>query len=339
MTLTRQTYVVLNFSSWEGFNRSVWDCVVSVYGDIVDGKHFIGLVTIVFTAAVIPLFRLISQNESSYRSKAADAGVYVMMNIFGIGIIVYPWWLATAKSPLYYSRLQTCGKVVGGTVLILAGVQGIFEPERPFEKNNPDATSLTFKIISSLNFAAIFIGLLVVLPVFIRRERLFKSNSHSIFRFAWVFTAIMLAGLLIRRWTGYTRIVSFSCLFLVVQFFVLNYVEEIERNAAGKVGLFDEAYIIIAGKGCTSPVVSSVDNTPMASYMYRFCAVLAGVDSGLHAVGDREPIGGCRYEPAVSLYCKPNLVRWCKLHSEKVRYDGAIYIIAVHCCLPCLTLT
>lgn len=246
--LTKQQSVAINFSSWDGFTGSMRDWALSVWGEIVNGKHFIGLVTIVFTAAVIPLYRLISQTESSWRSKAADATIYVLMNIFGIVIIVYPWWLATAKSPLYYSRLQTCSRVISGAIIVTACVQGVFAPARPFEKNNPDVTSFTFNFISSLNVVAIFIGLLVVLPIYIRRDRLFKSNSKSLFRFAWLFTLIMLVGLLIRKWTGYSRIVSFSCLFLVVQFFILDYVEDLERRASGKVNRFDEAYIIIAGK-------------------------------------------------------------------------------------------
>lgn len=247
MSLVKQSSVKINFSSWEAFTKSVHEWFVVMHNDILNGKHFVGLVTIIFTAAVIPLFRLIAQDRATYRSKAADAGVWVLMNIFGIGIIVYPWWLATAKSPLYYSRLQFFGRVVSAIILILAGVQGIFNPERPFEKNNPSQTTLTFKILSTLDFVSIFIGLLVALPIFIRRDRLFKSQSKSLFRFAWLFTAIMLAGLIVRRWTGFSRIVSFSCLFLVVQFFVLNYVEDVERRAAGKTGIFDEAYIIIAG--------------------------------------------------------------------------------------------
>jgi hypothetical protein len=246
-SLNKQSSGSFNFNNWNDFALSLQEWIASSHGDFLRGKHFIGFVTVVFTVAVMPLFRYISQGNATYRSKSADASIWVLSNIFGIGIIIYPWWLATAKSPLYYSRLQYCGKIVSAVILILAGLQGIFTPESPFHKNDPSKTSITYKVLSSLNFAAIFLGLLVVLPVFIRRERLFTSNSQALYRFAWLFTAIMLTGLLIRRWTGFSRIVSFSCLFLVILFFVWNYVEDVERKRIGKVGIFDEAYIIIAG--------------------------------------------------------------------------------------------
>ena len=256
----------IDFNSWNGFLLSVQRRFVSYQSEILNGKHFIGLVTICFTVAVIPLFRLVSQRNSNNQSKAADAGISVLSNIFGIGIIIYPWWLATAKSPLYYSRLQFCGKIIGSIILLLTGIQGIFTPEQPFEKNNPNETTLNYKIISTLTFISTYIGLLIILPIYIRRDRLFKSNSQALFRFAWLFTMIMLVGLLLRRWIGYSRIVSFSCLFVVIQFFVFNYLEDIERRRVGKTAIFDEAYIIIAGK------CDIVEN--LYSYIYQDIYIL-----------------------------------------------------------------
>lgn len=209
--------------------------------------YLIAIITVTFTIAVLPLFRLIAQQDGGNKSKAADAAYYVLSDIFGMGIIVYPWWLATSKSPLYYSRLRYFGRIMGVIVVLLAGIQGIFTPDKPFDKNDPEKTSFAYKIIYSLDVVAILGGFLIALPIWIRRDRLFKSNSRSLFRFAWLFTAIMIVGLLLRRWMGFSRIVSFSCVFLVVQFFVLDVVEEIERQAINKTSLFDEAYIIIAG--------------------------------------------------------------------------------------------
>ena len=76
----------------------------------------------------------------------------------------------------------------------------------------------------------------------------------------------MLVGLLLRRWIGYSRIVSFSCLFVVIQFFVFNYLEDIERRRVGKTAIFDEAYIIIAGK------CDIVEN--LYSYIYQDIYIL-----------------------------------------------------------------
>lgn len=215
--------------------------------------YLIAIITVTFTIAVLPLFRLIAQQDGGNKSKAADAAYYVLSDIFGIGIVVYPWWLATSKSPLYYSRLQYYGRIMGAIVLILAGIQGIFTPDKPFDKNDPSKTSLAYKIVYSLDVVAILGGFLVALPILIRRDRLFKSNSRGLFRFAWLFTVIMITGLLLRRWMGFSRIVSFSCVFLVVQFFILDTVEEIERQQEGKVSMFDEAYIIIAGTLLIAP--------------------------------------------------------------------------------------
>ena len=209
-------------------------------------KYLIGILTVSFTIAVLPLFRLISEKNGSYDSKVAGAAYWVLSNIFGIGIILYPWWLATAKSPLYYNRLQYMGRILCVCILVLAALQGVFTPDKPFDQNDPAQTSLAFKITASLNTIFVLAGLLIVLPIFIRRDRLFKSKS--LFRFAWAFTAIMLASLLIRRWSGFTLLVAYSCLFLVIQFIVVNYFEEDERKRSGKLSIFDEAYIIIAGE-------------------------------------------------------------------------------------------
>jgi hypothetical protein len=60
----------------------------------------------------------------------------------------------------------------------------------------------------------------------------------------------MIIGMLLNRNMGYNRVISFSCIFVVVQFGVFAYLEEMERKRVGKVGIFDEAYIIIAGNVC-----------------------------------------------------------------------------------------
>lgn len=225
-----------------------YDWVQASFTKITYTKYLLGVITVGFTAAVLPFFRLIARAEGGTISKAADATYWVLSCIFGIGILVYPWWLATAKSPLYYSRLQYYGRIISIFILLLAGIQGIFNPENPFDKNHPRATSLAYQIISSLNIVAILGGLLIALPVLIRRDRLFKSNSQALFRFAWFFTLIMIVGMILNRCMGYNRIVSYSCVVIIFQFGVCDYLEAVERRRSNRVGKFDEAYIIIAGK-------------------------------------------------------------------------------------------
>lgn len=214
---------------------------------ITYAKYLLGVITVGFTAAVLPLFRFIAKAKGGNISKAADATYWVLSCIFGIGILIYPWWLATAKSPLYYSRLQYYGRIISTVILLLAGIQGVFNPEHPFDKNHPDATSLAYRVVSSLNIITILGGLLILLPILIRRDRLFQSNSQALFRFAWVFALIMIVGMVLNRCAGDNRIVSYSCVVIILQFGVCDYLEALERKRNGRVGIFDEAYIIIAG--------------------------------------------------------------------------------------------
>jgi hypothetical protein len=219
--------------------------IVVYFRKISYTKYSIGILTVVFTVAVLPLLRYISQLDGGNRSKAAGATFWVLSSIFGMGIIMYPWWLATAKSPIYCTRLVYKGRLICAVVLILAVIQGILSPVYQFDIYDPSITSMAYKVVSSLYTIAILGGLLMVLPYLIRRERLLKSKA--LYTFAWSFTIIMIASLLLKRWSGFGRVVSFSCIFLVAQFLVVHYFEELNRVKLGKVAIFDEAYLIIAG--------------------------------------------------------------------------------------------
>jgi hypothetical protein len=228
------------------FLYTLQERVASYFRKIPYMKYFIGLETIAFTVAVLPLFRLISQQDGGTKSKAAGATFWVLSSISGMGIILYPWWLATAKSPMYYGRLIYHGRIICFIVLILAVVQGILSPVNQFDAYDPSKTTTGYKVISSLYNIFILGGLLVVLPYMIRRERLLQARA--LYTFAWSFSIIMIVSLIYRKWTGFTRVVSFSCLFLVLQFTVVHYFDEMNRKLQKKSSFFDEAYIIVAGK-------------------------------------------------------------------------------------------
>lgn len=273
------------------FIGDVFKSLRAVLVKITYTKYLLGLITVGFTVMVLPLFRFIAKESGGNMSKAADATYWVLTCLLGIGILVYPWWLATAKSPLYYSRLQFYGRIISIGILVLAAIQGIFNPDNPFLKNDPEHTTLTYRVISCFTIIALLGGLLIALPILIRRDRLFRSNSQALFRFAWLFTLVMIVGMMLNRTMGYNRIVSYSCILIVVQFFVFDYLEAIERKRCGKVGIFDEAYIIVAGKWdffffCVIlAFLLMIENKNTC----RICSLLDCLCRGRHVVGNCEP--------------------------------------------------
>lgn len=293
----------------------VFKSVRAVIVKITYTKYLLGLITVGFTVVVLPLFRFISKEGEGNISKAADATYWVLTCLFGIGILVYPWWLATAKSPLYYSRLQFYGRIISVIILVLASVQGIFNPDKPFSKNDPAHTTLTYRVISCLTMIALLGGMLIALPILIRRDRLFKSNSQALFRFAWLFTLVMILGMVLNRTMGYNRIVSYSCILIVVQFFVFDYLEAVERKRCGKVGIFDEAYIIVAGTVqhmyffvfflsiflCACGLYFLCG---LLIYFIRLCTVLDCVRRRRHLAGNCQPSQFCRYTSHCCLFTR-----------------------------------
>jgi len=110
------------------FVTDVFKSLRAILVKITYTKYLLGLITVGFTVMILPLFRFIAKENGGNMSKASDATYWVLTCLLGIGILVYPWWLATAKSPLYYSRLQFYGRIISIVILLLAAIQGIFNP-------------------------------------------------------------------------------------------------------------------------------------------------------------------------------------------------------------------
>ena len=211
-------------------------------------KYFLGLVTVGTTICALPLMR-IGLAGNGAQSTIAETAISLVVAGSGIGIILYPWWLATSSSPMYYGRLQKYARILAAISVILVILREVLAPKKPFRYNDPTSTTVAFRVVSTLWWITAIFGFLLALPVLIRREKLFRANNLILFGLVVPFTFLMFSGIVISEWEGYGGVTSYSPIILLVLFGAISLLDALRtaHEDGPPKSHFDEAYIIVAG--------------------------------------------------------------------------------------------
>ena len=188
-------------------------------------KYLLGFLTSTVTLISVPLIRIILKGNKK-ESSIAETVYWLFVSVFGFAIIIYPWWLATSSSSIYYNRLQKYTAISGSISLILVIARGLLAPSEPFLYNQPEDTTLSFRVVSSLWWVAALLGFLVVLPWFIREKKILQSKSRALFTFVLPFVVIMLTAVLLQEWTGSSFVTAYSPVALLVLFGAASVLEK-----------------------------------------------------------------------------------------------------------------
>lgn len=176
----------------------------------------------------------------------AEIVLFFSINMFGIVMAVYPWYLSVSNKFVYFHRLRQGGVFFAVITSILVIIRSVLSPSAPFHIEDPEETSVAFRVVSTFYHISFVFGLFLLLPLFVRRRQ-FLSSHGSIYSFCLLvlpFVIIMCVGLVLHEWLGDDITVSYSPVILIV----LYYVNKIVNEVKGPGGLqFDEVFIIAAG--------------------------------------------------------------------------------------------
>jgi hypothetical protein len=215
-------------------------------------KHFLILVTSAMTFGAIGLIRMML-GGSDYWSPVARAIYWAATSYFGFCILVYPWWLATSKSPFYYGRLRKYVSILAVAGFVLNIWRSLLAPLNDFDRRAKRVpTTVTYRTVSLLWWFVCLVGFTIILAFLVRRSKILKNKSLTLYTFVIPFVVIMFGGTVIKEWTSYNYGVVYSPLVLLVLPFLVIYIDDKVNSENG--GSFNEIYIIVAGKpvSCTS---------------------------------------------------------------------------------------
>jgi hypothetical protein len=209
-------------------------------------KHFLILVTSAMTFGAIGLIRMML-GGSDFWSPVARAIYWAATSYFGFCILVYPWWLATSKSPFYYGRLRYWVIILSVIGFVLNIWRSLLAPLNDFDRRAKRVpTTITYRVVSLLWWFVCLVGFTIILAFLVRRSKIFKNKSLTLYTFVIPFVIIMFGGTVIQEWTSYNFGVVYSPVILLVLPLLVIYIDgkvNPENNAD-----FNEIYIIIAGK-------------------------------------------------------------------------------------------
>lgn len=206
-------------------------------------KYLLGAATVLITIAALPFIRLILQADGVW-STGATTIYWLAISRCGFSVALYPWWLATAKSVLYYKRLRYGSNVVIAVTLFLSICRSLLAPVKPNKYEDISATTVQFRLVSSLYWTSVLLGSFIIIPAYIRRARLFQSKSSILYIMAIPFILVMLVSVVIHEWSGNIFLVSYSPFLIMILFGCAIISEKYNENIL----IFDEAYIIVVGK-------------------------------------------------------------------------------------------
>jgi hypothetical protein len=209
-------------------------------------KYLLGAATMLMTIVALPFIRLILQADGVW-STVATTLYWLAISRCGFSVALYPWWLATAKSLVYYQRLRLCSNVVIAASLVLSMCRSFLAPVKPNHYEDISATTVQFRVVSSMYWISVLMGSFIVIPVYIRRIRLFQSKSPILYVMAIPFVLVMIVSILIHEWTEDSFFVSYSPFLIMILFACATMAEKYNETNLK----FDEAYIMVVGK-CNS---------------------------------------------------------------------------------------
>ena len=206
-------------------------------------KYLLGAATMIITFVCLPLIRQILQADGTW-STVATTVYWLAITRCGFSISLYPWWLATAKSLLYYKRLRHISNVIIMMSLILSLCRSVLAPTESHSHEDVKSTTIQFRVVSTLYWTFVLVGTFLIIPVFIRRARLFRTKSPVLYAMVIPFILVMLVSIVVHEWTGNGFYVSYSP-FLIMVLFIVAIIAEKVNTAEFK---FDESYIMVVGE-------------------------------------------------------------------------------------------
>ena len=208
-------------------------------------KHFLILATTGMAFGAIGLIRVML-GGSDWWSPVARAIYWASTSYFGFCILVYPWWLATSKSPFYYGRLRTYVIVLAIVGFALNIWRSLLAPLNDFDRRAKRVpTTSTFRIVSLFWWLICLVGFSVGLAFLVRRSKILKTKSLALYTFVCPFVAIMFGGVILNEWTDLDFIVVYSPVLLFFLPFLASVVDAKVDSSTGS--SFNEIYIIVAG--------------------------------------------------------------------------------------------
>lgn len=209
-------------------------------------QFFLRLVTCSITVVGLILIRLYINSNNSTGATVSEVFLFLFINLFGILMIIYPWYLSVSNNIIYFQRLKRYSVCLALLTSLLVIIRSLLSPVAPFHTDDPDKTSIAFRVMSTFYHISYILGFFLLLP-FLIRKRQFLSSSGSPYSFALFvmpFVLLMLCGLLLQEWSGISAAVSYSPMILIVVYYINKIVNEV-RGVGGL--RFDEVFIIAAG--------------------------------------------------------------------------------------------
>ena len=209
-------------------------------------QFFLRLVTFTVTVLGLILIRLYINTNNSTGAAVSEVFLLLFINLFGIIMVVYPWYLSVSNNFIYFSRLKRYSACFGLLTSILAVIRSILSPIAPFHVDTPEETSVAFRVVSTMYHLSYIVGYFLLLPLLVRRRQFLSTRGSiiSFFLFVLPFVLLMFCGRILQEWRGLGEVVSYSPLVLIVLFY-LNKIVDAVKNGGGL--HFDEVFIIAAG--------------------------------------------------------------------------------------------
>lgn len=207
-------------------------------------KHFLIVITSAMTFGAIGLLRVML-GESQLWTPIARAIYWEATSYFGFAILVYPWWLATSKSPFYYGRLRKYVIILGVIGFALRLWRSLLAPIS-FDKSSEQVkANVNYRIVSIFWWLVCLVGFTVVLAFAVRKSKILKAKSLALYTFVIPFIAIIFVGTVVSEWTGRNYAVVYSPVLLLVQPLIVAFIDS--KVYPNQKATFNEIYIIIAG--------------------------------------------------------------------------------------------
>jgi hypothetical protein len=206
-------------------------------------KYILGFATVAVTLLALPFIRIILQANGTLSTAIATV-YWLFITRLGFTVILYPWWLVVAKSITYSDRLSVVSAVVVVLSMTLVTGKSLLAPADLYRYESDSAiTTLWYRVVATLFWLVLLLGSFLVVPLYVRRTRLLKSKSWTLYSFVIPFVMVMLGTAILHEWGGDFKWLSYSIPMLIIFFGLASAVDFCSHTHVR----FDEAYIMVAG--------------------------------------------------------------------------------------------
>lgn len=206
-------------------------------------KHILGFATVAVTMLALPFIRIILQANGTVSSAIATV-YWLFVTRLGFTVILYPWRLVVSKSITYSNRLRVVATAVVILSMALVTAKSLLAPADLYRyETDSDGTTLWYRVTATLFWTVLLLGSFLVIPLFIRRQRLLRTKSWTLFSFVVPFVVVMLFAAVFHEWGGDAKYLSYSIPTLILFFGIAALVDFCSHTHVK----FDEAYVMVAG--------------------------------------------------------------------------------------------